>query len=264
MKIKLKYYFFLCYILCNVSVGAAQSEALIKLNSVEIEADQVVGIDKFGNTYYTNQNTIFKKTPSNETIAFQDVLLGEVEKVDILNPNKISVFYKMANTVVILDNRMTEILRHDFNTISPFRNVGYSGTSKDQSLWIYNMDTNQLELYDYRQNKSLFQTLPIDEEILELKSNFNFCYLRTPHKIMVYNIYGSFMGQIPLNDFKHFDLWKNKLVLHQGDQLEIYGKDYNLEKTIDFKFKDYQNLLYTSENLYIYSNKTLINYLIQG
>ena len=228
-----------------------------------MDADLFVGIDKFNNIYYINQSTIFKKTPENQTIAFQDVLLGEIESVDILNPNKISVFYKMANTVVILDNRMTEILRIDFNSISPFRNIGFSGTSKDQSLWIYNMDTNQLELFDYRQNKSLFQTLPIDEEIIGLKNNFNFCYLQTPSKILVYNIYGSFMAEIPLQDFKHLDLWKNTLILHQGSQLEFYNKDYKLEKTIDFDFKDYQNLLYTSENLYIYSNNKLIKYSIK-
>lgn len=257
MKLKYTISILLAVVIYNAS---AQIDNLVKLNSEALDADQFVGIDNFSNTYYVRENTIFKKLPSNETIAFQDVLLGEVEKVDILNPNKISVFYKMANTVVILDNRMTEILRHDFNTISPFRNVGFSGTSKDQGLWIYNMDTNQLELYDYRQNKSLFQTLPIDEEILELKNNFNFCYLRTPSKILVYNIYGSFMGEISLNDFKHFDLWKNKLIVHQGNQLEFYDKDYKLEKSINFDFKDYQNLLYTSENLYLYSDKTLTQY----
>jgi len=260
MKINLKYYILLVNIVCAVFVAPAQSAALSKLKSTEIDADQVVGIDKFDNIYYIHENTIFKQTPENKTIAFQDVLLGEVEKVDILNPNKISVFYKMANTVVILDNRMTEILRIDFNTTSPFRNVGFSGTSKDQTLWIYNMDTNQLELYDYRQNKSVFQTLPINEAILELKNNFNFCYLRTPDKILVYNIYGSFMGNIALEDFKHFDLSKNNLILHQGNQLEFYNKDYKLEKTINFNFKGYQNLLYTFENLYIYANKTLITY----
>jgi hypothetical protein len=251
-----------CAVLTFIEVSS-QTSQLIKLNSVEIDADQVIGIDKFDNLYYINQNTIFKRTPNNETIAFQDVLLGDIEKVDILNPNKISVFYKMANTVVILDNRMTEILRHDFNNISPFRNVGFSGTSKDQGLWIYNMDTNQLELYDYRLNKSLFQTLPIDEEILELKNNFNFCYLRTPSKILIFNIYGSFIGDIPLKDFKHFDLSKNNLILHQGNQLEFYNKDYELEKSINFNFKGYQNLLYTFENLYIYNNKNLTTYSIE-
>ena len=238
----------------------AQSDPLVKLESIEIDAEQVVGIDKFKNIYYITDNTIFKKNTAGEVLAFQDVLLGDVETIDILNPNKITVFYKMANTVVILDNRMTEIVRKNFNSISPFRNVRFCGTSKDNGLWVYNMDNNQLELFDYRKNTSLFQTLPINEEILELKSNFNFCYLRTVNKIMVYNIYGSFMTEIPVEDFKFFDLSKNDLLVHKGNQLDIYNKNYELIKSIKFDFKDYQNLLYTSENLYIYNNKILSKY----
>ncbi len=258
----MKHYILVLHLLCTVILGSAQTSSLKKVNSTEIEADQIIGIDKFNNSYYINQNTIFKKTASSETMAFQDVLLGDVEKVDILNPNKISVFYKMANTVVVLDNRMTEILRLDFNNISPYRNIGFLGTSKDQSLWIYNMDSNLLELYDYRQKKLLFQTLPIDDEIIELKSNFNLCYLRTSSKILVYNIYGSFIGDVAVKDFKSYDLYKNQLVIHQGNRLNFYNQNLELKESIEINFKDYENLLFAGENLYIYNDNKLTTYAI--
>jgi hypothetical protein len=243
---------------------SAQSDDLIKAESIEMNAEQVVGIDKFKNIYYINNNTIFKLIPGGEILAFQDVLLGDIEKVDILNPNKITVFYKMANTVIILDNRMTEILRLDFNNSSPFANVGFTGTSKDQGLWIYNMDSNILGLYDYRTYRMLFETLPINQEILELKSNFNLCFLRTFNKILVYNIYGSFIGDIEINNFKSFDLFNNELVIHQGESIKFYNQKLELIKQLNFELESYQNLLYANENLYIYNGNELIAYKIKN
>lgn len=259
-----KYCPFILLVFLTVLKVSSQPKTLEKINSVEIEADMVVGVDKFDNIYYILNNTIFKQNTQNEVIAFQDILLGDVDKVDILNPNKITIFYKMANTVIILDNRMTEILRLDFNNYSPFINVGFTGTSKDQGLWIYNMDSNILEVYDYRKHKLLFETLPINEEILELKSNFNLCFLRTSNKILVYNIYGSFLGEIDTNNFKSFDIFNNELVIHQGENIDVYNQKLELVKQINFEFESYQNLLYANENLYIYHDNKLITYKISN
>ena len=260
MKFCLKFVVLFLLLFVTLQKGVSQIQEFNLISKVKIEADHVIGIDKFDNIYYVLNNSIFKKTPENKILAFQDILLGDVANVDILNPNKITVFYKMANTAVILDNRMTEIVRKSFNNISPYRNVGFCGTSKDQGLWIYNIDTNQLELFDYRQNKSLFKTLPVNEEVLELKNNFNFCYLRTENLMMVYNIYGSRVGDIPLTNVNSYSLSENNMIIQHENRLDFYDKNYELIKSEAFEFKDYENLLFTSENLYLYNDNMLSKY----
>lgn len=240
----------------------AQDSSLKPIDSIALKADKFIGIDKFQNMYYVKNNTLFKKPENEETIAFQDFQLGDIDRVDILNPNKIILFYKLANIVVILDNRMTEIDRQNFNTISPFKNVAFAGISKDQSLWIYNIDLNQLELYDYRFDKTIAKSLPINDEILDMANNFNQSYLLTKHGVLVYNIYGSLVKEIQMKNIKGFNLFKNQLLLYTGDSIKILGKNFETVNSFNIKSLEPKNLFFADENLYIYDGKKIIKYII--
>ena len=63
------------------------------------------------------------------------------------------MFYKDFNTVVILDNRLAEIYKIDFNTKQPYKNVSHITTGYDNALWLFNSDLQILELYDYKADK---------------------------------------------------------------------------------------------------------------
>jgi hypothetical protein len=245
-----------------ISKAFSQNATLKAVDSFALKADKFVGIDKFQNLYYIKNNTLFKTPENQDAIAFQDFQLGEIERVDILNPNKIILFYQSANTVVVLDNRMTEIDRQDFNATFPFKNVAFAGTSKDQSLWIYNIDLNQLEIYDYRFDKTLAKSLPINDEILDMTNNFNQCYLLTKNGVLVYNIYGSLVKSIPKTNIKAFDLFKNQLVLYSNENLDIINKDFQIIHSFNIKSLEPKNLFFAGENLYIYDGKKVINYTI--
>ncbi len=249
--------------LCFFSPNAFSQNATLKaIDSFQLKADKFVGIDKFQNLYYIKNNSLFKKPENQDAIAFQDFQLGEIERVDILNPNKIILFYQSANTVVVLDNRMTEIDRQDFNATFPFKNVAFAGTSKDQSLWIYNIDLNQLELYDYRFDKTLAKSLPINDEVLGLTNNFNQCFLITKNGFLVYNIYGSLVKSIQRENIKAFDLFKNQLLLYDGEHINILNKNFEIKYIINTNSLKWKNLFFTDENLYIYDGKKVIQHTI--
>ncbi|NBC57969.1 MAG: hypothetical protein GVY05_06775 [Bacteroidetes bacterium] len=243
--------------------GFSQNATLKPVDSIPLKADKFVGIDKFQNLYYVKDNTLFKK-PDNglETLAFQDVLLGELTRVDILNPNKVILFYQSANTVVVLDNRMTEIDRQDFNSVFPFKNVAFAGTSKDQSLWIYNIDLNQLELYDYRFDKTTAKSLPISVDILSMHNNFNQCYLLSKEGVLVYNIYGSLVKEIPIKQINGLDLYKNQLLIYANEMLTIFNKNFEITQSIEFNSLELKNLFFAGENFYIYDGKKVIQHTI--
>ena len=71
----------------------------------------------------------------------------------INNSLKINLFYQDMNSVVILDNRLAEIFKINFNTITTYKNVSHISTGNDNTIWLYNQDTNELEVYDYLNNK---------------------------------------------------------------------------------------------------------------
>lgn len=245
----------------NISV-IAQNIELKAIDSLNLNADVFVGVDKFQNLYYVKKNSVFKKTEDGDIMSFQDFQLGDIERVDILNPYKINVFYKWSNVVVFLDNRMTEIKRQDFNTVSPFENVGFAGTSKDQSLWIYNIDFNQLELYNYRQNKAVAKSLPINETILGMKNNFNLCYLKTDNGVLVYNIYGSLIKDLKIKDVESIDLFKNQLLIYADNEMNVFDKDFNLKYSKKTDKLEGKNIFYAGEILYIYDKNKIIIYNI--
>ena len=250
------------YLFSNLAI--AQNANLKVVDSLELQADAFIGIDKFQNLYYIKNNSVIKKTENGEIMAFQDFQLGDISRVDILNPNKITVFYKWSNVVIILDNRMTEIKRQDFNNLSPFINVSYAGTSKDQSLWIYNIDLNQLELYDYRFDKSIAKSTPINQEVLGMKNNFNLCYLQTDDGVLVFNIYGSLVKHLRINDIKTIDLFKNQLLVYANDEIKIFDKDFNLKHSLKTDKLDGKNIFYNDENLYIYDGNKVFIYSIHS
>lgn len=250
------------FVLLSANISSGQDKVLSKVEEIPLKTEQFIGIDKFENLYHISNNTLFKVTESGETIAFKDVLLGDIERVDILNPNKIILFYRMSNTVVVLDNRMTEIDRQDFNMLTPFKNVGFAGTSKDQGLWIYNIDLNQLELYDYRYDKSLAVSLPIDDEILSMKNNFNYCFLQTTDGISIFNIYGSLVKKIRVDKIMSLDLYKNRLILHTKDELMVFNENFELINKYSLDVEDYKNFFYKDENLYLYDGKNISRYSI--
>lgn len=256
-------YLYICILCFGINwQSMSQQNGLKLLDSSKLDADTFVGVDKFDNTYYLDNNTLFKQSTADVVVAFQDLLLGDISRVDILNPNKIIVFYQMANVVIILDNRMTEIDRQDFNTHSPFKNVSHVGTSKDQSLWIYNVDLNQLELFDYRLNRSIARSLPIDEDILGIRNNFNYCFLLTAESVLIYNIYGSLVKHLSLETPKTFDVFKNRLIVHTAEGLEIYNQNFELKEVVNVNLEGYNSLFYKDEILYLYSENILSRYKI--
>ena len=78
--------------------------------------------------------------------------------------------------------------------------------------------------------------------------------------MMVYNIYGSQVGDIPLTNVNSYSLSENNMIIQHENRLDFYDKNYELIKSEAFEFKDYENLLFTSENLYLYNDNMLSKY----
>lgn len=244
--------------LCSLSF-CAQTSSLEIVDRLPLEADRFWGVDSF-KRFYFSKNNVFYKTEDQDKFQFQDLQLGEIESVDILNPLKILLFYKEANTVVLLDNRLNEIDRINFNFIANSKTVDFAGVSKDNLLWIFNADLQQLELFDYETQRTRSTSLPFSQDVHNFRSNYNFSWLQYSKGLLKYNINGSLVTTFSVEGVLSFYTYKNQVMVKTKEHLELFEKDPNLKITFKNPEISFDQFYFNSENLYIYSNKVLYTY----
>lgn len=232
------------------------------IEKIPLEADLISKLDTFGTLFYMQNNSIIKKDSKGE-LRYSNIQLGNIASIDTYNPLKINVFYKDFNTVVILDNRLAEITLVDFNTLFPFRNITHVSVANDNTIWVFNQDTQQLEVYDYKNDNTRVETLPIQGEVLDLKSNFNSCWLITETHIYSYNYFGSLIFKTENNGFTHLSESNENLVFFKNNKLYLKTKN-----SIDFRPLKLPELLIkqffvTDETLYIYDGDFLHKYQLK-
>jgi hypothetical protein len=228
-----------------------------------LQADVFIGADKFSNLFYTKNRTLYKAS-SNEILEYAALDLGEITTVDIVNPLKISVFYKQSNTAVLLDNTLTEITRVNFSNLEDFRNTILAKTANDRRLWIFNTDLQQLELFDYRLNKVIVQFPPLDTIPEIFASNFNLCWLQNQGVLRTYNIYGTLVNESSTS------LTFDSLVQSQNTLIGLKDNTFYIKSVDSDSFVVLDNLEITpqefsliGEILYIYNGQSLMTYTIK-
>jgi len=143
-----------------------------------------IGSDIFGVLYTLKNNTLFKKV-DDTTIDYQNLALGDITTVDIINSREIVVFYLDYNAVVILDNQLNLITQIQFAQTILFVNKGIVN-----NLWRYNDTKNILELYDYKSRTVTNSSQVITGfEPVKMESNFNSVKLIGVDKTLMFDQY---------------------------------------------------------------------------
>lgn len=240
----------------------SQAQELSKVKKTPLKVDKLINTNEFGNTYYISNNTLYKKTET-ATYNYANVQLGTITSANTFNALKPNIFYQDFNTAIILDNRLADMFKIDFNTIKNYKNVSHIATGNDNTIWIYNQNTNQLELFDYLNLESRTKTLPIAEKVIQLTSNYNYCFLLTQDYLYTYNYFGSLIEKIPNNDYQAVAESDENLVLLKNNQL--YFKQKNSSKISALKTPELliKQFLLTNETLYIYDGEFLHQFTIK-
>ena len=140
----------LIFLLILLPIAGNSQEALEAdfVSKSNLKVDELVAIDNFDEIFYIKNNA-FVVGRKLGYLEYSNVQLGKITSANTFNPLKINLFYKDFNTVIILDNRLAEIFKIDFNQTQTYRNVTYISAGNDNTIWIYNQDTQQLELFDF-------------------------------------------------------------------------------------------------------------------
>lgn len=248
------------YFYLGLTFAFAQSRVTLKLIEVsELDVTNLIGIDKFGTLYYFNTDT-FYALGSKGNLEYTNLQLSNITTVDTFNPLKLCVFYDDFNTVILLDNRLTEIKKIDFNTLSPFRDVSFVTVANANELWLYNVNSQQLELFDYATNQTKIKTLPLEGEVLDLTSNYNYCWVLTSDFIYTYSYVGTLLSKEKNNGFDAIKTDGNTIYLKKENTI-LYklgnSKSYTSFNSFELLIKQF---FVTDETLYIYDGKNLYNY----
>lgn len=247
--------------LISFSCFSAVAQELKPISTEQLEASTFIGVDAYKNTYYIKDSVLHKKGPEGDFV-FKDFQLGTISSVDIINPLKIVLFHEDTNTVVFLDNRLNEIERINFNTLPEFINISTATNAGNNRLWIFNVDTQQLELYNYRGNSKTTVSQPFAGKLISQASNFNYCFTLTENKILSFNIYGSLLSETEAKGFS--------MIAQQGDTL-VAVKENSLFRSTENSFEpiklpisenNIKDLFLTKEFLYIYDGKSLHTFSI--
>ncbi|MFC0603919.1 hypothetical protein [Winogradskyella pulchriflava] len=254
---------FIFIFMFSFSLAAQEQIKTSIIDSSKIKAKNIFGADNFGTLYYAAEDNSFRKKSNDTTIVYSNFQLGEISSANTFNPLKINLFYRDFNTVVILDNRLAEIYKIDFNTLPIYKNVSFVSTGYDSTLWLFNQDLQQLELYDYKTKKVKQKTVPIQSEILDLKSDYNQCYMLTENYLYIYNYFGSLIAKYKNEGYDSLAFSEAQLILKRENSLYILRKNSTEIKPIKLPNLLINQFLVTNETLYIYDSKILREYQLK-
>ena len=244
-------------------LGQEQNSIRFK-DSIALNIKSLHGIDSFENLYYTTKNNSFTKKSDNNVLTYSNFQLGIITSANVFNPLKINIFYKDFNTVILLDNRLAEIAKLDFFQIQPFRNVSHVSTGFDNTLWLFNQDTQQLELFDFLLLKTKLKTVPVQSQVLDLKSDYNNCYMLTENFLYVYNYFGSLVSKLKNDGFTEIGFSKGPVVLKKENTLYRFNAETNRFTELKIPNLLIKQFLVTNESLYIYDDENLRRYQLKN
>lgn len=247
--------FIFIFLICTSGL----SQELIQQESQSLSVDIFIGIDDYNDIYTITDNIIYK-TGEKGTFEFNDLQLGDITSVDIINPLKVIVYYHDFNTVVFLDNRLSEIERIDFNNLPTFINTGAARNAGNNRLWLLNTDTQQIELYNYSTQKELEISQPITDEIIATASNFNFFYTLTNQELTKYNLYGSLVYSIKIEEGKTLHEDFGNIIVTTASQLLYKAKEEKKFTPLAYQEILNVNLQLRQDLLYIYNGEKLTTF----
>lgn len=268
MNITVHKILFLLFIACSFSAVSAQNKKISAtlISQFNTDIDDFLGYDSFGFSYHI-KNNVFRKIKGNEIFEYKNVSLGNITKVDILNPLKIVLFYEDFNTVVLLDNQLNKMTEINFSQNSIPIVVPAIGMSTQNQLWIYNTLNQQIGLFDYLKNEYKTVSTPLTEAIKYYQTDFNtFYWIDKKNNWFSCDIFGktTSLGHVP--DFDKIEIIDSNSYIFSKANL-LYFKDKastnsDAYSEIEVLQKSFDKFCYKDQILSIFTTKEITNYKI--
>lgn len=243
---------------------ATAQESPVLLSETSVSADWFAGFDNLGANYYVKDNTLFKQKEG-KILQYKNISFGKIERVDLINPMSIAVFYKDFNAAVFLDNQLNEIRRINFSDFAEPLTVTALGNASQNRLWIYNSINQQIALFDYLKNSVRYLAQPLKGTIVHYESDFNyFHWLDDLGNRYSCDLFGKITahGRFPAIANAQFVSDSAMLYLRDG-QLYCFTLGAAAEQRIDLGKKSAAAFWYGAQNLAIFTTGGISLYKIK-
>lgn len=246
-------------------LGHTQDVKQLQLTGeVDLSFDRFIGVDQFGYIYYLTNNVLYKAQKEQPpTQQFQAFALGELTRVDLTNPLKITLYYETANTAIVLDNRLNELERINFSQLQQTMTTTMVASSRAQQFWVVDMNGQVLHQFDYKQRAIVNSSLPLKPSITNYANAYNYFFYATATSIYAHNVYGNLVFQLNLEQpISVLSFSYPHLLYGEAKDFKVFNIETKLSSRIDFTNIPYQDVFLNDENFYIYDGKKLKTYQI--
>jgi hypothetical protein len=247
----------------SVSFGQDKVCIALKQNSVALTADQFLGYDQFG-FYYSIKNNVLSKSKKEETFEYKNISLGKPTKIDIQNPLKIMLFYENFNTIILLDNQLSETQKINLSENNIPITVTAAGLASQNRLWIYNSLTQQIGLFDYLKNTHQSITPSFQGNLKYYESDFNtFQWIDDKLNWYSCDVFGKITTLGKVSYFDQIQVIEKQIIVFSKDgKLHLQDLSKNSIYTIENVEKTFNSFFYKDQILSIFTNQEIKNYKI--
>jgi hypothetical protein len=245
---------------------AFAQEALLPVRIMatpKAEAERFAGTDAFGWDYVIADNE-FRKQKDGRVLKYKNLSLGDIFKVDLQNPLQIVLFYKKFNTVVLLDNQMNATNLINFNDIQEPLLAEALGLASQNRLWLYDLNSQQMGLFDTSKNTFRTLTPPNNGGITWYQNDYNYFYWTdNGNNLFVLNLFGkiNMLGTLPAFDTAQL-ISPNVILLQKDNNLYQYELDKQKSTPLTIVEKTFGAFYYKDGILSIFTNSEIIQYKI--
>ena len=183
-----------------------------------------------------------------------------MSSVSVFNALKLALFYKDFNSVTLLDNRLADLITIDFNILSPLKTLSHISYGNDTTFWLFDSNALQLELFDYNSSKTRVKTVPFQNEIIAMDSDYNTCWVLSENDLQGYNYIGSLISKLPHEGFTDLKLWNGILFFKKNNTIYYKLKDSDAFLMLNLPKVLVKQFFVTNQTLYIYDEEFLHQY----
>jgi len=254
--------FIIIYLIYFSVLGNENSLEFKLIFKKETTNENIRGIDNLNNIYSIKNNEL-NKSSDTENYYYKNSLYSTITSIDFQNSLKIKLFYEDSNSLIVLDNKLSEISKINFNIISPNKIISKFSASNDNNVWIYNELNSKIELYNYINNTFRIVNSEISGEVISLKSNYKYCWVLTDSHIYKFNYFGSLITKTVVNNIQQIEIFNDNLFFKKDNELFYFDQELLIEYKLDLENLLIKDFFVINQSLYIYDSEHFIKYQIQ-
>jgi hypothetical protein len=193
----------------------------------------------------------------NDTYRFSSLDRGTISEVDQFTGLLTAVLFKGFNLLIVLDDRLTELVEINFNTLTPLKDIQHIAMAGANQIWLYDKVSNKLQKFDYLRKLKLISTINVIGEVIAVKSNTEFCWVMTRNELLKFNHQGGLVNKLSLDNFTDFTIGDNYLILSDEKSHFILTNQSKKPEKIFFDKMFAGSFFLQGQTLYIYDEKTI-------